>query len=81
MGWGGVGVGVWGCVGVCGCGCVWGGVGVGVSGVGWGLGGWWGWGLVKALTSIIFHGSFSSLARTFIALRSRTCSIMEVLSR
>ena len=34
---------------------------------------------VNTLTSIIFHGSFSNLARTFIALRSRTSSIMEVL--
>ena len=29
--------------------------------------------------STIFHGSFSNLARTFITLRSRTSSIMEVL--
>ena len=34
---------------------------------------------VNTLTSIIFHGSFSNLARTFITLRSRTSSIMEVL--
>ena len=34
---------------------------------------------VNTLTSTIFHGSFSNLARTFIALRSRTSSIMEVL--
>ena len=34
---------------------------------------------VNTLTSIIFHGSFSNLARTFIVLRSRTSSIMEVL--
>ena len=34
---------------------------------------------VNTLTSIIFHRSFSNLARTFIALRSRTSSIMEVL--
>ena len=34
---------------------------------------------VNTLTSIIFHGSFSYLARTFITLRSRTSSIMEVL--
>ena len=34
---------------------------------------------VNTLTSIIFHGSFSSLARTFITLRSQTSSIMEVL--
>ena len=34
---------------------------------------------VNILTSIIFHGSFSNLVRTFITLRSRTSSIMEVL--
>ena len=34
---------------------------------------------VNTLTSTIFHGSFSNLARTFIALRSRTSLIMEVL--
>ena len=34
---------------------------------------------VNTLTSIIFHGSFSNLARTFITLRSRTSSMMEVL--
>ena len=34
---------------------------------------------VNTLTSIIFHGSFSNLARTFITIRSRTSSIMEVL--
>ena len=34
---------------------------------------------VNTLTSIIFHGSFSNLARTFITLRSRTSSIMKVL--
>ena len=34
---------------------------------------------VNTLTSIIFHGSFSNLGRTFITLRSRTSSIMEVL--
>ena len=34
---------------------------------------------VNTLTSIIFHESFSNLARTFITLRSRTSSIMEVL--
>ena len=34
---------------------------------------------VNTLTSTIFHGSFSILARTFITLRSRTSSIMEVL--
>ena len=34
---------------------------------------------VNTLTSILFHGSFSNLARTFITLRSRTTSIMEVL--
>ena len=34
---------------------------------------------VNTLTSIIFHGSFSNLARTFITLRSWTSSIMEVL--
>ena len=34
---------------------------------------------VNTLTSIIFHGSFSDLARTFITLRSRTSSIMEIL--
>ena len=34
---------------------------------------------VNTLTSIIFHGSFLNLARTFITLRSRTSSIMEVL--
>ena len=34
---------------------------------------------VNTLKSIIFHGSFSNLARTFITLRSRTSSIMEVL--
>ena len=34
---------------------------------------------VNTLTSIFFHGSFSNLARTFITLRSRTSSIMEVL--
>ena len=34
---------------------------------------------VNTLTSILFHGSFSNLARTFIILRSRTISIMEVL--
>ena len=34
---------------------------------------------VNTLTSIIFHGSFSNLARSFITIRSRTSSIMEVL--
>ena len=34
---------------------------------------------VNTLTSILFHGSFSNLARTFITLRSRTSSIVEVL--
>ena len=34
---------------------------------------------IDTLTSVIYHGSSSSLARTFIALRSRTSSIMEVL--
>ena len=34
---------------------------------------------VNTLTSIIFHGSFSNLARIFITLRYRTSSIMEVL--
>ena len=34
---------------------------------------------VNTLTSIIFHGSFSNLARTFITLRFQTSSIMEVL--
>ena len=34
---------------------------------------------VNTLTSIIFHGSFSNLVRTFITLRSRTSSMMEVL--
>ena len=35
---------------------------------------------VSALTSVNFHGSFFlNVARTFIALRSRTSSIMEVL--
>ena len=34
---------------------------------------------VNTLTSILFHWSFSNLARTFITLRSRTRSIMEVL--
>ena len=34
---------------------------------------------VNTLTSIIFHKSFSNFARTFITLRSRTSSIMEVL--
>ena len=34
---------------------------------------------VNTLTSIIFHRSFLNLTRTFITLRSRTSSIMEVL--
>ena len=34
---------------------------------------------VNTLTSIIFHGSFSNLARTFITLTSRMSSIMELL--
>ena len=34
---------------------------------------------VNTLTSIIFHGSFLNLARTFITLRSRMSLIMEVL--
>ena len=34
---------------------------------------------VNTLTSIIFHGSFSNLARAFITLKSQTSSIMEVL--
>ena len=34
---------------------------------------------VNTLTSIIFHGSFSNLTRTFITLRSLTSLIMEVL--
>ena len=33
---------------------------------------------VNTLTTIILHGSFSNLARTFITLRFRTSSIMEV---
>ena len=36
---------------------------------------------VSALTCVIFHGSFSNLARTLIALRSQTSYIMEVLLR
>ena len=34
---------------------------------------------VSALTSVNFHGSFWNVVRIFIALRSRTISIMEVL--
>ena len=34
---------------------------------------------VNTLTSVIFHGSFSNLARTFNILWSRTSLIMEVL--
>ena len=35
---------------------------------------------VNTLTSAIFHGSFSNLAWTFIAVKSRTSSIMEILT-
>ena len=34
---------------------------------------------VNTLTSIIFHGSFSNFARTFITIRSLTSSIIKVL--
>ena len=34
---------------------------------------------INTLMSLIFHRSFSNLARTFIALKSRMSSIMEVL--